>query len=229
MGGLVSRYYIENLGHDINVDKLITICTPHWGSGYADASCITGAAHKICDHDLRFDSAMYGGDFSTALNCNAVGFNCYNGSYLLTDELKYSLPRNTKYYAIAGIDYKDNDIDKNDHWFEMPTNFKKYSDIQYYLKTKSLYGIDPEYGGEILLDLNAFGDNMVGFLSQIGWTEGLGEKPAKTIEMEKIFLDFDTNGGNGQNVPGIEALFTLHNKMPHRETIMEQVYTYLND
>ena len=33
MGGLVSRYYIENLGHDNRVDKLITICTPHWGGG----------------------------------------------------------------------------------------------------------------------------------------------------------------------------------------------------
>lgn len=47
--------------------------------------------------------------------------------------------------------------------------------------------------------------------------------------MEKIFLDFDTDGGNGQNIPGIEALFMLHNKIPHREIIMEQVYTYLNE
>lgn len=31
-GGLVSRYYIENLGGYVNVDKLITIDTPHFGS-----------------------------------------------------------------------------------------------------------------------------------------------------------------------------------------------------
>ena len=37
-GGLVSRYYIENMGGSINVEKLITIDTPHWGSGLADIS-----------------------------------------------------------------------------------------------------------------------------------------------------------------------------------------------
>ena len=96
-------------------------------------------------------------------------------------------------------------------------------------EAKSLYGKCLDYVEEFLLDLNVFGDNMAGLLSQIGWTEGLGEKPSKTIKMEKIFLDFDTNGGNGQNVPGIEAIFMLHNKIPHRNLIMEQVYTYLSD
>ena len=34
-GGLVSRYYIEKLGGRVNVDKLITIDTPHYGSNIA--------------------------------------------------------------------------------------------------------------------------------------------------------------------------------------------------
>ncbi len=126
MGGLVSRYYIENLGKDTYVDKLITICTPHWGSGYADTSCITGTIHKLCDHDLRFESKMYGGNFDEDLNCNAIGFNCYNGSYKLTQELKYSKPRNTRYYAIAGIDYDAIPIDSNNYVFEMPVNLNTY-------------------------------------------------------------------------------------------------------
>ena len=33
MGGLVARYYMENLYHDYSVSKLVTICTPH---GVAD-------------------------------------------------------------------------------------------------------------------------------------------------------------------------------------------------
>ena len=80
-----------------------------------------------------------------------------------------------------------------------------------------------------MLDVNAFGDNIVGLLSQIGWTEGYSEKPSKTIKMEKIFLDFDTNGGNGNNIPGLEMFDMLHNKAPHRTCIMEQVNKYLNE
>ncbi|MDE5994174.1 MAG: alpha/beta hydrolase [Oscillospiraceae bacterium] len=39
-GGLVSRYYIENMGGDVNVDKLITIDTPHYGSELANKSAV---------------------------------------------------------------------------------------------------------------------------------------------------------------------------------------------
>ncbi len=59
MGGLVARYYIENLYQDNHVDKLITICTPHWGSGYAELSNATAINHVLSDHDLDFNSAMF--------------------------------------------------------------------------------------------------------------------------------------------------------------------------
>ena len=81
----------------------------------------------------------------------------------------------------------------------------------------------------IYMDINSVGDNLVGFLSQIGWTKEAESSPAKKISMEKIFLDFDTNGGNGQNVAITEILFKLHNKIPHREIVMQQVCTYLNE
>ena len=68
---------------------------------------------------------------------------------------------------------------------------------------------------------------MVGFLSQIGWTETSGASPEKRIKMEKIFIDVDTNGGNGDEVIGWEVLFLLHNKIPHRKCVIEQVYLYL--
>ena len=47
--------------------------------------------------------------------------------------------------------------------------------------------------------------------------------------MKKIFVDADTNGGNGDNIPIIEALFLLHNKAPHRILILQKTYEYLED
>lgn len=61
---------------------------------------------------------------------------------------------------------------------------------------------------------------MVGFLSQIGWTETSGDSPDKRIQMEKIFIDVDTNGGN-------RLTSRLHGKMPHRQRVIEKVYDYL--
>ena len=92
------------------------------------------------------------------------------------------------YYAIAGIDYPHSDINKNDYCFEMPTNFSTYADIQYFLKSKSLYFVDSEnYDNEILPDIKSLGDNMVGFLSQIGWTENDSSLPDKKSIWKKYF------------------------------------------
>ncbi len=236
MGGLVARYYIENLGHDGHVDKLITICTPHWGSGYADISCGTGeiaelGMHKLCDHDLRFNSKMYGGSFSTELDCNAMFElnQCYTGDYLLTDELLFDKTRNTKYYAIAGIDYPIGLSSKNDITFEMPTNFTTTQQIVDYFTEMGIYSFSSTNMSIIEINIKGVGDNMVGFLSQIGW---IGDNPdintpEPRIQMEKIFIDVDTNGGNGNGIPGFEVLNLLHNKIPHRDDVTKQILYYL--
>ncbi len=229
MGGLVSRYYIENLGQDAHVDKLITIDTPHWGSGYADASCTTGLMHKLCDHDLRTNSAMNGGTLSTEHNCNAVGFNCYNGEYTLTDELQYQRARHTKYYAIVGLDCNVNTYDANDYCFEMPTNYTTFKQIDNLLVQHRLYNEVSPSGLYNPLDIRAIGDGMVSFMSQIGWTENQGDRPDKRIQMYKIFIDADTDGGNGGSIPGVEALFMLHGKIQHRVRVLQQVYQYLQE
>ena len=254
MGGLVARYYIENMGYmisynvgdlvcfeeigyDKHVDKLITICTPHWGSGYADVSCGTGeiaelGMHKLCDHDLRFDSKMYGGSFSTTLDCNAaLGLNqCYTGDYVLTDSLQYNRPRSTKYYAIAGIDYPSGVSNYNDFTFEMPTNFTTMQHIIDYFTEKGVCSFSSTNMSIIEINPKSVGDNMVGFLSQIGW---IGDNnnvntPAPLIQMEKIFVDVDTDGGNGNQIPGLEVLNLLHNKIPHRMDVIKQILNYLN-
>ncbi len=235
MGGLVARYYIENIGEDYHVNKLITICTPHWGSKYANTSCGTGEiqeldVHKLCDHDLRTDSKMFGGDFSKDLDCNArFGLKkCHDGDYNITDELKYSDYRFTKYYAIVGIDYEVADLDKNDYSFEMPTNFTTYQQITYYMTQNGVYKKTLDIP-ELTIEINpkSVGDNMVGFMSQIGWTETSGDSPDKRIQMEKIFIDVDADGNNGDGIIIFEVLNMLHNKIPHRKCVADQVCLYL--
>ena len=67
-GGLVSRYYIENMDGDKNVDKLITIDTPHYGSIMAYFSTIAmqagytlGIAVPL-DVELRPNSSLFTGE-----------------------------------------------------------------------------------------------------------------------------------------------------------------------
>lgn len=238
MGGLVARYYIENLYHDYSVSKLVTICTPHWGSGYANLSNLTGnlfgiKLHALCDHDLDFNSAMFGGSNSTTVNCDKG--TCPDSNYIVTSALQYQRQRSTKYYAIAGIDYDAAYVNLNDHTFEMPTNFTTYQEITDYLVSKNVYKLTGK-DSQIVYKPNpkSIGDNMVGFMSQIGWTEDNSSSPNKKISMEKIFVDVDTNGGNGGelfiwevvNGSGSEI---FHNKAPHRTPVCDKVKEYLED
>ena len=253
MGGLVARYYIENMGYmisynvgdlvyyeeigyDKHVDKLITICTPHWGSGYADLSNWTSIEHKLCDHDLDFDSVMFGGNNPNNYKFDENGCKilidsrkCIDHAYELSNELQYSKSRNTRYYAIAGIDYPGGPIIQNDYWFEMSTNYTTYQQIDNFMVGKQVYRYAPSD-----LKKKSVGDNMVGFMSQIGWTDNIGNTPNKKIPMEKIFIDVDTNGGNGGGVFVWEVANGLgseifHNKAPHRTPVCNKVIEYLED
>ena len=231
MGGLVSRYYIENLGQDAHVDKLITIDTPHWGSGYADASVIP-FVHKLCDHDLELTSPMNNPN-SNDPNPK-VGFCVYcKDDYPITPKLTNPANRTTKYYAIAGIDFvTDKGVNhKNDYVFEMSANYTTFQQIVNFLKSKNIYRYVEEDGKMVKEEIDIFknGDNMVGFMSQIGWSENMGASPTKRIQMYKIFIDVDTNGGNGNEIIGLEALNMLHGKIQHRPVVMQQVYQYLQE
>lgn len=63
-GGLCSRYYIENRGGSSNVSKLITIDTPHYGSGIASIGKTLdypmGMSYPL-DVELEPGSRLYGG------------------------------------------------------------------------------------------------------------------------------------------------------------------------
>jgi hypothetical protein len=152
---------------------------------------------------------------------------CIDHAYELSNELQYSKSRNTRYYAIAGIDYPGGPVIQNDYCFEMSTNYTTYQQIDDFMVGKQVYRYAPS-------DFNAksVGDNMVGFMSQIGWTENIGNTPNKKIPMEKIFIDVDTNGGNGGGVFIWEVANGLgseifHNKAPHRIPVCNKVIEYL--
>lgn len=58
--------------------------------------------------------------------------------------------------------------------------------------------------------------------------------PNKKISMEKIFIDVDTNGGNGGETFVWEAIMEwlfsdalLHSKIPHRIPVCKKVKEYL--
>ena len=251
MGGLVARYYIENMsympsqlvggsvyskeiGYDKHVDKLITICTPHWGSDLANTSCKVGdwydGLHVLCDHDLRTDSAMYGGDFGVDLDCLAsLGIaECYDEDYTLTDELQYNENRLTRYYAITGITFDSNELIDNNIPLELQNNHTTYSSLNNEIRESTLNKLYTwEYidGMAFQHPINVFdiGDNVVEFLSQIGWTSNLfSDSPDKIIDFEKIFINIDTDGGNS-------IIDRFHSKMPQREEVADKVIEYLTE
>ena len=176
---------------------------------------------------------MYGGSNSTTVNCDKG--TCPESNYIVTSALQYQRQRSTKYYAIAGIDYDAAYVNLNDHTFEMPTNFTTYQEITDYLVSKNVYKLTGK-DSQIVYKPNpkSIGDNMVGFMSQIGWTEDNSSTPNKKISMKKIFVDVDTNGGNGgelfiwEVVNGFGSEI-FHNKAPHRTPVCNKVIEYLED
>ena len=237
MGGLVSRYYIENLDQDKRVDKLITICTPHWGSRYANLSNNTSIKHCLCDHDLDTGSAMFGNDTGSVLSngCSlwdiVESYDCTTTSYYITDALQYSKERHTKYYAIAGIDYNATTFDENDHMLSLPTTFTTFEEIEDFMENEQIY---KQLVLKSHIDIKKVGDNTVRLLSQIGWTDDDQETPTKRINMEKIVIDVDTNGGNGGEIFIWEMIndfgeHILHSKIPHREAVCQKVIEFLGE
>ena len=228
MGGLVARYYIENLCQDEHVDKLITICTPHWGSSLAEISNNSSILHMLCDHDLDPNSEMYGGNNKNVLEsgCSLLEFtdvwtNCTDSKYETTPKLKYLTERETEYYAIAGVNYTTDNLPEKDYELCMPTNFTTYEQISGFMLQNNVYkstGKDPKD----VIDFKNASDNVVSFLSQIGWTNNDGNSPQKRIQMKRILIIVDNDGGN--SIPS-----HLHGKMAHRNCVFKNIKQFLSE
>jgi len=213
MGGLVARYYIENLGKDENIRKLVTIGTPHWGSTLANISNIAGVfnAHHLCDHDLTTNSAMNGGNNEIELDTCWLGCD---RPYMLTEELNYDTERLTKYYAIAGIDLPLSSLNKNDKGVDINPYYTTLTEV-----SNTLVNAHSSFN---IINIYLESDNVVGFLSQIGCVGSQISGIEKKIEFEKIFVNIDTDDGNSVSIDN-----HYHGKMPHRQIVMDKVLEYL--
>lgn len=118
-GGLVSRYYVENLGGDRHIDKLITIDTPHYGSSMAQLGLSSRifASVIFCpmNVNLASDSQLFTGNHMEFVDGNIFGSLNYIGNKSLQYALSHQSPQlngndtvSTKYYAIGGVDYGNN-------------------------------------------------------------------------------------------------------------------------
>ncbi len=241
-GGLVSRYYIENLGHSENVEKLITIDTPHWGSGLAYAADPLTHITYPMDTDLKPDSPIYGGDdtYITITQWTKKGKYIENN---LTDELQYWNKGNTKYYFLAGydLDYSelDDDLKKQSISFEIKysSTFENmiFGNFRAYLATclKLKYGNNELNSiNEQIEDMNiSNGDNVVDISSQLGikfkedeTNEDLDNEAEKIIQADFYWINLDTIGGHN-SLPNCN----FHSENQKRTETTETVIKCLED
>lgn len=118
-GGLVSRFYIENLDGSAQVRKLITIDTPHYGSGFAFISHAIDLSQVVniliddancfpMDADLAPSSTLYNGGQKKVFKSLS---NPHKAEYMnihQSPKLKGNLGLPTAYYAIGGYDVLGN-------------------------------------------------------------------------------------------------------------------------
>ncbi|MCX7746237.1 MAG: alpha/beta hydrolase [Clostridia bacterium] len=225
MGGLVSRYFIENMGQSARIKKLVTIDTPHWGSGLAEVA--EWIRNYPCDLGLQPDSTAYGGK-------DRCG----------TPPLNYQNHGSTQYYAIAGVNLYEASSNKEDEIVEIETSLETYAGfdnlvnswevVKNYVKNHIMnrppHGMSPNYDVYQNQNPNIFklraddlADDVVNLLSQVGWSfleQRKSPVPLKKIQMERIIVNIDSNGGNW-------LASHFHGKNQHRKEVIEKLAEFL--
>lgn len=242
-GGLVSRYYIENMGGSENVNKLITIDTPHWGSGLADVSdnLITLPLCYPMDIDLNPNSALFGSGYSEYSILNPDPSIQEKVDYInsnQTDPLNYENHGRTKYCFIAGYDIPYSEVplgyaNKNITFDILINDLCSYTfdrfknDIKQGLEGYSSY---PELAEDFrfrsaLNFKSSDGDNVVNIQSQLG-IKFEGDKDdsllVKFIYFKDMWMNIDTFYGHS-------LANHFHAENPHRKETIKKVIEYLRD
>lgn len=236
-GGLVSRYYIENLNGSRYVRKLITMNTPHWGSGFANVPAAFSLISAPLDLDLAPNSMQFGGPINFSFISAPLDYlpifssvrekRKYINRYQ-THELKYNEAKQTNYYFIAGYDEADDNI------------FEYYPE-EYRYKTLIFPLIMGRIAGEIIsfedlregiqdsfyreyfelwnvvpLNFNkTAGDNVVNIQSQLGFHK---DKELYAVNRTILINTFPFNS----------LFFHFHSEAPKRLETINQVIDYLN-
>lgn len=227
-GGLVSRYYIENLDGSNHVDKLITMNTPHWGSGFSKVSTSiptwggleTGPLHL----DLKPSSKQYDGKRTHMIFFNRDKQN-YMNDYQ-TEEILYKNHGQTEYYFIAAYDDFAPNLGKKElknktFMFDVSPENNKFSEFRDSIAT-GFFNQYPEYQSSAKFNFSkSGGDNVVNNQSQLGVTyKDFGD--GKNINAKSHSMLIDT-------ITGHNLINSLHVEAPKRSETIRQVMYYLHD
>lgn len=248
-GGLVSRFYVENLGGSAHIRKVITLDIPHYGSGIAYASHFIDILDvlNVCypmDVDLRPSSALFGGERwegNGGLFQN-LSPDCKYSIQNQSPKLKGNIGLSTEYYAIGGYDVSG--LVRTD---VVPTvglaliymgelaNIPEYLRntqfmFDFYLSTRSMDGFNDSIirgyksvDENIELDLkSSSGDNVVNVSSQFGVKPKNGDI-IEHVYFKKTSMIVDT-------VPGhIPVGNHFHGQMQKNPLTMNKVVEYLSE
>jgi len=242
-GGLVSRYFIENMGGNIFVDKLITINTPHWGSGLAVISNSFGLEFPM-DYDLNPNAKIFGGapiDKDELYNIYAarpVAEYIYK-TQKDTDKLNIK-HEGTKYYFISGYDVDTNPeifpskhLNKNipfDLNIENPEKFGDYKNalIESFTENSGYNDLDVDllFNRNQNMTFEKDGDNVVNNQSQLGFkfSNFSDDSPLENrVIADKMFMNIDTYPGHAS------WLKHFHGQNQHRDETIKKIEEYLMD
>lgn len=114
MGGLVSRYYTENLNGKY-VDKIITIDTPHFGSGWGNVVdkldlLVYVGLYNPATYDLDTESTLYGGTVKTPDRTSTTRQDTQYAIDNQSPAFKGNRDSKVRYYTIAGYNVQDEEL-----------------------------------------------------------------------------------------------------------------------
>lgn len=213
-GGLVSRYYIENLDGSKHVNKLVTLNTPHWGSGLAIAS----TPSKAMDVDLRPYSMQFDGSKISMVYLSYKRHKYINEHQ--TPQLNADDHGDTKYYFVGGYDdmapyLLPNDIKDKTLVFDFAPKFSSFNNFRTSV-ADGFYVAYPSHKDDIIFTFtDSGGDNVVNCQSQYGITYK-DFSTDKHIEAERYTMLIDT-------IFGHNSANHYHGEMPHRGEAVDTV------
>lgn len=244
MGGLVSRYLVENIGTE-HVEKVITIDTPHYGSGMANASD-AALNSKFCPaiYELDTESTLYGGD-KKKWDIHWPSKSTKEKTQYALDNQSPALKENHEsdiyYYAIGGYNVNHGVVFGEIEQLAKPLrntvfSFEFERDVSSYSAYKeSINGTLAGYsygvcGETSKLDLgDDDGDNTVDYMSQFGVRFRLLSKD-KNIEIRRtaLVVDSKTISHRSDGFLGIgDEVF--HNRILKESELFENVERFVDE
>lgn len=222
MGGLVTRYYVENFGGDRYIRKLISVNTPHWGSNTAEI--LTKAIEKFGLNSNYHDYAAH---------LFKPTSEYYNGSE--TDQtvgtgipyaFNYQKSRKTKYYAIMGINDPARSGNKGEQITALTgkdVHFDTFEDFVRVLKKKGVLDANADTNTSTLGGVisSAFFKKDYKPFFNVFYGNGTAQKSETYEEIESNYNDYFVGLASGAGLGNAQLTGEKDTK---RIVDMEQIY-----